>query len=219
MSAESPSEHPLPKADGDRGGRSATIRSVGVAVAIAAVLGGMAGAFPAAVPVLARPWVGPLVIALVVWLAVTSLSISRGWEQSRRFARTAWPLFGLTVQVGLFGVAGFCHYRTLSTAGAISEEAIGPAEILKRLDLSGDGAPDEAHVAAAVRASVEEARKRQAEQASFAGYCRHRYRRFGRIPMAAVWLSTLGEWIVSTGLLFALSRRAESSPSAPSPAT
>lgn len=214
-----PSERPLPMADGDRGGRSATVRSVGVAVAIAAVLGGMAGAFPGAVPVLARPWVGPVLISLVVWLVVTSLSISRGWERSRRFAQTAWILVGLTAQVGMFGMAGLCHYRTLSTAATISEEAIGPAEILKQLDLSGAGAPDEARIAAAARASVEEARKRQAEQASFAGYCRHRYRSFGRLPMAAVWLATLGEWIVSTGLLVALLRRVESSQPTPSPAT
>ncbi len=219
MSTGMPTEPREAVSNGERRGHSASRRTIAGGAAVAAVIGGLAGAFPSAVPVLARPWFGPLLLALVVWLAITSLPIGRAWPRSRRANLTAWLVVGVIAQAALFGMGGFCHYRTLATAATGAAETAGPVEILKRLDLTGSGAPDEAQIAAAARASVEAARRKRLEQASFAGFCRHRYRALGRIPIAGIWLATLGEWIASVGLLVALGRRAESTPGIPAAAS
>jgi hypothetical protein len=175
--------------------------ALGLALLVALIVGGLAGAFPG-VPIVARPWVGPILVTLVVWLIVVQIGLGELLAGDQRDRRIAWLLVGATGLLAQFGVAGGLHYRTLSKATAPPVQA-NPADVLRQLDLSGSGPPNAEAIAAAAQASAAEAAKKRAEQASFLGYLRHRYRQWGRWSTGGVVLATLAEcgavlWLLSS---------------------
>lgn len=169
---------------------------------VALVVGALAGAFPG-VPVVARPWIGPILVTLVVWLIVVQTGLGGFLASHERGRRIAWLAIGMAGLMSQFGVAGALHYRTLSGVPPSPTQA-NPADVLRQLDLSGSAPPTAEAIASAARASAAEAANRRAEQASFPGYLRHRYRQWGQWSTAGVVLMTLTECGAVLWLLLSL---------------
>jgi hypothetical protein len=196
--------------------------SVLLAVGVAALVGAFAGMSQRIVPVAGKLGLGPILVAVGIWLLVVQFGLDQPFGRGTLPRATVWLLVATVGQMSLFGTAWTGYRRALQASAPTESAPAGPGDILRALDLSKTNATDPAAIETALAEQARQIRQRRDDQRSWTGYCQFRYRSLPALPTRFALPATLGEGLLAVLVTVAIAlgkstARSNPQPAAPSP--
>ncbi len=204
------------------GSRISGWESILLAVGVAALAGAFAGLSQRVVPLAGKLGLGPILVAVGVWLLVTQSGFDQAFGRGTFPRATVWLLVATVGQMSLFGTAWTGYRRALLASGPAESAPAGPGDILRALDLSKTNATDPAVIETALAEQTRQIRQRRDDQRSWTGYCQFRYRSLPAVPPRFALPATLGEGLLAILITVAIAlwksaTRSNPQPAAPTP--